>query len=129
MTNRPPPTQASPFVVSILRPLKEFDQEFSNRTPERVGSRWKQQIVVATDRRLLSRNSLQLQRTSSAQSRNPQRLQAVWRGEGLPYLLTDFFFKGSGSWCRPDTALAFRCASRSNNRFEPEWQVMQWLDY
>jgi hypothetical protein len=26
MTNRPPPTQASPFVGSILRPLKEFEQ-------------------------------------------------------------------------------------------------------
>ena len=47
MTNRPPPTQASPFVGTILRPLKEFDQEFSNRTPDRVGSRWKQQIIVA----------------------------------------------------------------------------------
>jgi len=46
MTNRPPPTQASPFVGTILRPLKEFSKEFENRTPERVGSRWKHQVVV-----------------------------------------------------------------------------------
>ena len=51
MTNRPPPTQASPFVITILRPLKEFCQEFVHRTPERVGARWKHQIVVTvTDR-------------------------------------------------------------------------------
>jgi hypothetical protein len=51
MTNRPPPTQASPFVATILRPLKEFSQQFANRTPERVGLRWKQQVVVTvTDR-------------------------------------------------------------------------------
>lgn len=47
MTNRPPPTQASPFVATILRPLKEFSKDFSNRTPDRIGSRWKHQVVVA----------------------------------------------------------------------------------
>ena len=41
MTNRPPPTQASPFVGTILRPLKEFDEEFANRTPDNVGNQWK----------------------------------------------------------------------------------------
>lgn len=46
MTNRPPPTQASPFVGTILRPLKEFDKEFANRIPTRIGSAWKQQVVV-----------------------------------------------------------------------------------
>ena len=46
MTNRPPPTQASHWVVTILRPLHEFCQQFTNRIPERVGSRWKQQVVV-----------------------------------------------------------------------------------
>ena len=46
MTNRPPPRQASHFVETILRPLKEFSNEFASRTPERVGHRWKQQIVV-----------------------------------------------------------------------------------
>jgi len=45
MTNRPPPTQASPFVSTILRPLKEFDKEFANRTPHHVGDNWKQLIV------------------------------------------------------------------------------------
>ena len=46
MTNRPPPTQASHWVVTILRPLQEFSQQFTNRIPERIGSRWKQQVVV-----------------------------------------------------------------------------------
>jgi len=45
MTNRPPPTQASPFVGTILRPLKEFDDEFSSRTPMRVGNQWKEQVI------------------------------------------------------------------------------------
>jgi conserved oligomeric Golgi complex subunit 2 len=47
MTNRPPPTQASPFVGTILRPLKEFQDEFASRTPDRVGSKWKEQIVIS----------------------------------------------------------------------------------
>lgn len=46
MTNRPPPTQASPFVSTILRPLSDFINEFRERMPDRVGSRWKQKIVV-----------------------------------------------------------------------------------
>lgn len=46
MTNRPPPTQESPFVGTILRPLKEFDKEFESRTPIRVGSKWKEQVIV-----------------------------------------------------------------------------------
>lgn len=51
MTNRPPPTQASPFVSTILRPLKEFDDEFANRTPEQIGTKWKTSIVgTITDR-------------------------------------------------------------------------------
>ena len=45
MTNRPPPTQASPFVATILRPVKEFDKDFTNRTPEHVGNKWKYLIV------------------------------------------------------------------------------------
>jgi hypothetical protein len=46
MTNRPPPTHASPFVATILRPLKEFDKEFANRTPHHIGSNWKHSIVT-----------------------------------------------------------------------------------
>lgn len=45
MTNRPPPTQASPFVATILRALKEFDTEFRHRTPPQVGVRWKNVVV------------------------------------------------------------------------------------
>jgi hypothetical protein len=51
MTNRPPPTQASPFVVTILRPLKEFNEEFAHRTPDNVGNQWKSLAVTTiTDR-------------------------------------------------------------------------------
>lgn len=46
MTNRPPPTHASPFVATILRPLKEFDDEFKHKTPPQVGLRWKSMIVA-----------------------------------------------------------------------------------
>ncbi|CAB9508072.1 Golgi complex subunit 2 [Seminavis robusta] len=46
MTNRPPPTMASPFVGTILRPLKEFQNEFESRTPDRVGSKWREQIIM-----------------------------------------------------------------------------------
>jgi len=51
MTNRPPPTQASPFVATILRPLKEFDDDFADRTPDSIGTTWKASIITAvTDR-------------------------------------------------------------------------------
>lgn len=46
MTNRPPPTQPSPFVNTILRPLKEFDAKFSSRTPSHIGSLWKRNIIT-----------------------------------------------------------------------------------
>jgi hypothetical protein len=45
MTNRPPPTQASHYVATVLRPLKEFISEFDQRVPDQVGSRWKHQII------------------------------------------------------------------------------------
>ena len=45
MTNRPPPTQASPFVATILRPLKEFDTTYASRTPPQMGDEWKYQII------------------------------------------------------------------------------------
>lgn len=51
MTNRPPPTHASPFVATILRPLKEFDEEFKHKTPPQVGMRWKQTIVTTVANR------------------------------------------------------------------------------
>jgi len=46
MTNRPPPTQASPFVHTILRPIREFISTFAaGKTPAQVGSGWKVNIV------------------------------------------------------------------------------------
>ena len=45
MTNRPPPTQASPFVATILRPVHDLVSEFSTRTPIQVGDEWKKKIV------------------------------------------------------------------------------------
>eukprot|EP00587_Corethron_hystrix_P002025 CAMPEP_0113320756 /NCGR_PEP_ID=MMETSP0010_2-20120614/14468_1 /TAXON_ID=216773 ORGANISM="Corethron hystrix, Strain 308" /NCGR_SAMPLE_ID=MMETSP0010_2 /ASSEMBLY_ACC=CAM_ASM_000155 /LENGTH=628 /DNA_ID=CAMNT_0000178663 /DNA_START=157 /DNA_END=2043 /DNA_ORIENTATION=+ /assembly_acc=CAM_ASM_000155 len=45
MTNRPPPTQPSPFVVTILRPLLEFDRMFGGRCPPQLGEGWKIAVV------------------------------------------------------------------------------------
>lgn len=45
MTNRPPPTQASPFVATILRPLKQFDATYASRTPPQIGDGWKYQVI------------------------------------------------------------------------------------
>lgn len=47
MTNRPAPTQPSPFVATILRPLKEFDRSYASRTPPQVGTSWKISVVSA----------------------------------------------------------------------------------
>eukprot|EP00934_Nitzschia_sp_Nitz4_P003069 Nitzschia sp. Nitz4//scaffold3_size479765//179980//182571//NITZ4_000074-RA/size479765-processed-gene-1.441-mRNA-1//-1//CDS//3329550680//3059//frame0 len=51
MTNRPPPTQASPFVKTILRPLSEFDNEFSSRIPDSVGDGWKVLVITTVTER------------------------------------------------------------------------------
>lgn len=45
MTNRPPPTQASPFVKTILRPLSDFDGTYANRTPPQIGDAWKHEVI------------------------------------------------------------------------------------
>ena len=45
MTNRPPPTQASPFVATILRPLQEFDDTYASRTPPQIGDDWKCTVI------------------------------------------------------------------------------------
>ncbi len=45
MTNRPPPTQASPFVATILRPLQEFDTAYASRIPPQIGNDWKRTVV------------------------------------------------------------------------------------
>lgn len=80
MTNRPPPTQASPFVGTILRPLKDFDNEFASRTPDRVGARWKEQIVAAvSDRYSVAVEELitTVQRTEVALKNRKARRTAV----------------------------------------------------
>lgn len=51
MTNRPPPKQSSPFVSTILRPLKEFDAEFPNRAPPQIGGEWKIEVVRVVSER------------------------------------------------------------------------------
>ena len=47
MTNRPAPTRPSPYVSTILKPLKEFNTEFSTKIPSCVGSQWKETIVAS----------------------------------------------------------------------------------
>ena len=47
MTNRPPPTHASPYVKTILRPLKEFSDELALRTPDYIGNKWKIAVLTA----------------------------------------------------------------------------------
>jgi conserved oligomeric Golgi complex subunit 2 len=77
MTNRPPPTQASPYVGTILRPLKEFSRDFSLRTADYIGSEWKITILNSvTDRYSLAVEELitTVQRTEVAlQNRRARR--------------------------------------------------------
>lgn len=47
MTNRPPPTMASPFVSTILRPLQEFVQSISMKTPPQIGNDWPLFVIDA----------------------------------------------------------------------------------
>lgn len=86
MTNRPPPTQASPFVSTILRPLNEFNIEFLNRTPDKIGLRWKQRIVVSvSDRYAAAVEELiaTVQRTEVAlQNRGTRRRAAGGMSDG-----------------------------------------------
>jgi hypothetical protein len=86
MTNRPPPTHASPFVMTILKPLKDFSTEFADRTPDRVGGRWKHEIVVViTDRYATAVEELiaTVQRTETAlNSRRARRTSAGGMRDG-----------------------------------------------
>ena len=45
MTNRPPPTLPSPFVGTILRPLKDFDNNIKERSPSHIDIAWKKHVV------------------------------------------------------------------------------------
>ena len=86
MTNRPPPTQASPFVSTIIRPLKEFDNEFANRTPIHVGDAWKESIVSqVSDRYSVAVQELidTVQRTEAAlQNRRTRRTVSGGMSDG-----------------------------------------------
>jgi len=86
MTNRPPPTQASPFVATILRPIKEFDSEFANRTPDRIGSKWKLQVIATVaDRYAVAVDDLisTVQRTEVAlKNRKARRMAAGGMSDG-----------------------------------------------
>lgn len=77
MTNRPPPTQASPYVGTILRPLKEFSNDFALRTPDHVGHHWKTLVLAdVTERYSLAVEELitTVQRTEVAlQNRRARR--------------------------------------------------------
>jgi hypothetical protein len=86
MTNRPPPTNASPFVATILRPLKEFDDEFKHKIPPQVGMRWKQTIVTTVANRYSSAVQeliATVQRTEEAlKNRKARRMSAGGMSDG-----------------------------------------------
>ena len=86
MTNRPPPTQPSPFVPTILRPLVKFIDEFRHRIPPVVGIRWKIAIVnTVAERYSVAVEELiaTIQRTEVAlQSRRARRTVAGGMSDG-----------------------------------------------
>ena len=86
MTNRPPPTQASPFVSTILRALEEFDTAFASRTPPQIGDGWKCRVVSATaDKYSLAVEELiaTVKRTEEAlKSRKTRRMMAGGMSDG-----------------------------------------------
>jgi len=71
MTNRPPPTQASPYVKTILRPLKEFSDEVSLRIPDYIGNKWK--VAVLTE--ITSRYSVAVEELITTVRRTEVALQ------------------------------------------------------
>ena len=86
MTNRPPPTQPSSFVGTIFRPLIDFGRSYRNRTPERIGAKWKHQIVVTvSDRYAAAVDELltTVQRTEVAlKNRKARRIAAGGMSDG-----------------------------------------------
>mmetsp|Transcript_24321 Transcript_24321/g.36236 ORF Transcript_24321/g.36236 Transcript_24321/m.36236 type:complete len:892 (-) Transcript_24321:125-2800(-) len=86
MTNRPPPTQASPYVSTILRPLKEFNSNFLNRTPPQVGFEWKRKVVASVAEKYCSAVSElteTVQRTEEAlKNRKARRTSAGGMSDG-----------------------------------------------
>jgi len=86
MTNRPPPTQASPFVATILRPLQEFDKTFSSRTPPQIGDDWKRTVIATvSDKYSVAVEELiaTVKRTEEAlKSRKTRRMMAGGMSDG-----------------------------------------------
>jgi conserved oligomeric Golgi complex subunit 2 len=86
MTNRPAPTQPSPFVPTILRPLIQFNEEFRRKTPPAVGSNWKMSIVSTIAERYsaaVEELISTIQRTEVAlQSRRARRTVAGGMSDG-----------------------------------------------
>lgn len=86
MTNRPPPTQPSPFVPTILRPLVNFIAEFRHRMPPPIGIRWKIAIVNTIAERYsaaVEELIATIQRTEVAlQSRRARRTVAGGMSDG-----------------------------------------------
>mmetsp|Transcript_2429 Transcript_2429/g.3586 ORF Transcript_2429/g.3586 Transcript_2429/m.3586 type:complete len:855 (+) Transcript_2429:25-2589(+) len=86
MTNRPPPTQSSPFVPTILRPLREFNDAFRRKIPPTVGVQWKISVVnTVAQRYALAVEELiaTVQRTEVAlQNRRARRTVAGGMSDG-----------------------------------------------
>ncbi|KAI2502977.1 protein of unknown function (DUF3510) [Fragilaria crotonensis] len=86
MTNRPSPTNPSPFVPTILRPLIQFNDEFRRKIPPPIGIRWKIAVVTAVaDRYSAAVEELisTIQRTEVAlQSRRARRTVAGGMSDG-----------------------------------------------
>lgn len=86
MTNRPPPTQASPFVATILRPLQEFDNAYASRTPPQIGDDWKRTVISSvSDKYSIAVEELiaTVKRTEEAlKSRTTKRMMAGGISDG-----------------------------------------------
>ncbi len=86
MTNRPPPSQPSPFVATILSPLKEFNENFMNRTPPQVGDEWKRRVVSSVAEKYciaVSELTETVQRTEEAlKNRKARRTAAGGMSDG-----------------------------------------------
>lgn len=86
MTNRPPPTQASPFVATILRPLQEFDNAYGSRTPPQIGDDWKRSVVSSVSEKYsiaVEELIATVKRTEEAlKSRTTKRMMAGGMSDG-----------------------------------------------
>lgn len=78
--------QASPFVATILRPLKEFDTSFSSRTPPQIGDDWKYSVIgTVSEKYSLAVEELiaTVKRTEEAlKSRKTRRMMAGGMSDG-----------------------------------------------